>query len=325
MEQDIQRIIETANQNLAEGVIEEPRVLFDEIEIPADGTVNFGSPDAFRNGEDYPLRIRWMTAALRWLAIDGETVTSDERLIQRVGLRFTYHGADYMRRQFVNLPVWHDKPTAVGPALEFGTSSWKFDRPFVLSSRDSMNVQVQLDAAPSAGNTRTVTVALTGFGLDSRQPYFRAAELALDDAQIGTLNSDLFRNDGEEPIVMTDLSVHASAESQADSPQGDIRIARVQIQQQGNGTNAQWMQGPNENAAKTGAGPNLCPAALLGCQSGRAIVHNWPPTPDKPDGGLYWEPGEGIQIEVQAPANLAGQGTSAPVLTLAMIGTVIVS
>lgn len=323
--QDIDRIIETANHNIANGVIQEPRVFFDEIEISADGLVSFGSPDAFRNGEEYPIRIRWMTAGLRWLAIDGSTVTADERLIQRVSARFTYHGHDYMRREFVPLPLWHDVPVAAGVSLERGHSAWRFDRPFILSARDSMLIRVKLDASPTASNNRPITVGLTGFGLDSRQPYFRSATVNAEDDSTLTLNTDLFRNDGEEPIVMTDMTLHTGAESQAQNPQGDIRISRLSIQQLGNGTNANWIQGPNEAANGTSPGPDLVPSQLLGCRSGRVIVHDWPPTPDKPDGGLYWEPGEGLQVEVQAPEDLAGQGVSAPVLVLALIGTIIVT
>jgi len=322
-DEKLDRIIQTATDNIEQGVISEPRIFFDEITIPEDGTIAFGSPDAFKNGEPYPIRIRWMTCGLRYL--DAAAGVPDERLIQRVGLRFTFHGQDYMRREFVRAPVWHDKPVAGGTPLTNGQSSFVFDRPFVLSARDSMRVKVQLDAAPGSSPpaTRTFAVGFTGYGLDSRRPYFLADELDIADAAQHELNTSMFRNDGDEPIVVTEMGIYVSAESLNSNPTGDIRIGRLQINQLGNGTGAEWVQGPTVDATGLNAGPDLIPAFLLGTQSGRAVVHKWPPMNDDPAGGLYWEPGEGIQLEVQAPASLTGG--DAAVLAIAMIGSIVVS
>lgn len=321
-DRELERIIETAKRNIADGVIEEPRVFFDEIRIPNDGSINFGHADCFKNGEEYPIRIRWMTAAMRYLDESGDT-SVDERLVQRVGVRFTFHGQDYMRRNFIRLPVWHDVPVSAGPALNFAQSSWRFDRPFILSSRDSMRVRVKLDVAPATDNNKPFTVGFTGFGLDTRRPYFKAAEALLTDTVEQHLNTDLFRNDGDEPVVVTEMGVHIGAESQAVNPQGNIRFGRVQIQQLGNGTQAEWLQGPVLDVANTGPGPDLCPAVLLGTKSGRAVVHRWPPKVDAPDGGLYWEPGEGIQVEVQGVNSLVASSNA--VLAIALVGSIIVS
>ena len=319
--EQLDRVILTANRNLADGVIEEPRVFFDEIQLANDGESVYGSADAFRNGEEYPIRIRYMTCAMRYLgAATSPVVVQDERDIQHVGLRFNFHGQDYMRRAFIRAPAWHDVPVAAGPLLTQAQSTMRFDRPFILSSRDSMRVRVQLDVTPTDG-TRTTTVAFTGYGLDSRRPYFKAAELDLANTTIRQLNTAFFRNDGNEPIVMTKMTVFCGAESTAQNPQGNIRIARVQINQLGNGTQAEWFQGPSTDITGLLAGPQLCPAVLLGTQAGRSVVHRWPPLVDSPDGGLIWEPGEGLQLECDFPAAQADD----QVLIIALIGTIIVS
>lgn len=322
--EQLDRIILTANRNIADGVIEEPRIFFDEIALSNDGEITFGSPDAFKNGEEYPIRIRYMTCAMRYegsLGSSPTAVDTDERLIQHVGLRFTFHGQDYMGRQFIRAPAWHDVPVAAGPVLTQAQSTLRFDRPFVLSARDSMRVKVQLDVAPTTGQTRTVTVGFTGYGLDSRRPYFFADELAISDALQKELNTAFFRNDGDEPVVMTEMTVYCSAESLAQNPQGNIRIARVQINQLGNGTQAEWVQGPSTDTTGLLAGPQLVPAVLLGTQAGRCIVHRWPPHVDSPDGGILWEPGEGLQLEVDFPAAQPDD----QVLAIALIGTIVVS
>lgn len=319
---ELERVILTANRNLADGVIEEPRIFFDEIQIPNDGTIGFGSPDAFKNGEEYPIRVRWMTAAMRYKgALASPTFVQDERTIQEVGLRFTFHGQDYMRRDFVAAPAWHDVPNSAGPNLSHAQSTFRFDRPFILSARDSMRVKLELDDAPTALNTRNYSVGFTGYGLDSRRPYFKADSLLIGDAARHELNTSMFRNDGDEPIVMTEMTVFIGSESLSGSPQGNIRIGRLQINQLGNGTQGEWMQGPNVDATGLVSGPGLCPAVLLGTQAGRSVVHRWPPLVDDPAGGLIWEPGEGIQLEVQTPA----AGTDDMVLAIALIGSIIVS
>ncbi len=322
--EQLDRIIATANQNISNGVIQEPRVFFDEILVPNDGTIQYGSADAFRNGEEYPIQIRWMTLGLRYTDTLDSGPT-DERLIQRIALRFNFHGQDYMRNEFVLAPLWHDKPVAGGTILTNGQSTWNFDRPFILSSRDAMRVQVQLDLAPGASPpaTRTMTVGFTGFGLHSRAPYFRAGDLVLSDTLVGTLDPAAFRNDGDEPIVMTTMTVYVSAEDLSQDPTGDIRIGRVSVQQVGNGTQAQWIQGPSVAPGGVGPGSELCPAVLLGSESGRALVHRWPPDVDSPDGGIYWEPGEGIQLQIQAADEIFEDSNL--VLQVALLGSIIVS
>lgn len=313
-----ERIIRTAKENICKGVIEEPRIFYDEISVPEDGTIGFGAADVFKNGEQYPVKIHWMTCAIGFLDDDGQPIT-DERLIQRVRLRFTFHGQDYMRRAHVLAPVWHNRPAAAPDSVAFGQSSMRPELPWILSARDSLLVRARIDGGVSEGASRTAAFAITGVGLDTSRPYFKAAELDIDDALEHPFNPALFRNDGDEPILVTECAAHLSAESNSQSPQGDIRPLRLAVRQQGNGTQADWVVGPPNFS-------DLAPAVLFGTQAGRAVVHQWPPNEYGGRGapGLYWEPGEGIQVEVRGPDGGLNDGT--PVrLVIALVGSLVVA
>lgn len=312
-----ERIIRTARENKAAGVIEEPRIFFEEIELPADGTEGYGVSDAFKNGEQYPVKIHWMTAALRYLSggDEPEPVVL-ETLIQQVGLRFSFHGQDYMRREYVRLPLWHNRPTAAPDLVTFGQTTMRPELPWILSSRDTLHVRLQLDAA-NAETGRYVSFGVTGFGLDTKRPYFKSAERFIDDTRIHTLDTAQFRNDGDEPILITECAAHASAIAGSQDPQGDIWPLRVGVRQIGNGTNGDWVVSPSTM-------PSLCPAVNWGTQAGRCVVHQWPPNavggPGSP--GLFWEPGEGIQVSARGPA----RGEDPPlVLVVALIGSIVVA
>ena len=96
---DIDRIIRTAQENICAGRVMEPRWYWDEITLPATTTeVEFSNPDAFKNGEDYPVRITQLTVAIRDTEVDA-------RFIQHVGMRLTFHGQDYMGRPFIPTPL----------------------------------------------------------------------------------------------------------------------------------------------------------------------------------------------------------------------------
>lgn len=303
-EHELARALELAAQNVKRGVIREPRAYFADFAIPGANplvSVVPAPPDIFRNGEDYPVRIHSLTAIVR-PELDEEEA-DDERLIQQIGLRTFFHGAYYMRSEFVALPLWQSGPVGAAHALSFGQSSWHLHTPFVLSARDSMVVQARLNAAPSQGANREVTFAMTGIGLDSRRPYFLSSTQARTVTLAQPLDADDYRNDGDEPILITDLSAHCSAESTAQNPQGDIRRLELQVRQNGNGTNAEWFNG------EPGAFMN---AGLMGLESGRALVHHFPGE------GLLWEPGESLGLEVQALATAAATA----VVTIALVGTI---
>jgi hypothetical protein len=301
-EQAVKRVIELARRNIAAGVITEPRVYFDEVTLPASTSqIGFVDTDIFRNGEEYPVRIYAMTAS-----ISIDSTPADERQIQRVGMRLIFHDSYYMQRDFVALPSWQNKCVAAAHALTYGQSSWRLHRPFVFSSRDSMDVQTQLRTAPV--ESRDVTFSMTGIGMDSMRPYFKADTLTLSVADTPTpFDPENLRNDGAEPILITEVDVHCSANNTSSNPQGDIRVPDISIRQVGNGTQAFWMNGAPGTS-------DLCPAVLLGRTTGRALVHEFPGE------GLLWEPGEGLRIEFQALNSSMATGTG--IVAVSLIGSI---
>ena len=304
-ERFVDSLVRMAAQRVCEGVIEEPRLFFSTITLDAAGLVTRQPNDnIYRNGEKFPVRITHAIAAMR---VDfANAATDDDRLLQDVGLRFTMHDQYYQSRDLLPLPLWSNKIVA-GPRLTSrATSAWMFDRPFVLSARDSMVVKLQVTPpAPDEDSGKLCSVGFTGTGLLSNQPYFWGSSLAVEDGTVHTLPTGDFRNDGAEPIAITDMTAHCGAASSANDANGDIRRLDIQVQQNGNGTNTEWLQG---DAAR-------CPAIMLGLHTGRAMVHRFP------GDGLQWEPGEGLTVEAQAltPAKTGGKD-----VTIALVGYVAV-
>jgi hypothetical protein len=305
-----QYMIKLQESNVLSGITNEPRVFYDTIQTGIPLAEVQGHPEVFRNGEDFPIRITHCLMALKRLRFDAEeeeNVPVDPRNIQRMGVRLKFHDQYYMNRYasnpiagtqrqvFVPAPAWALNPTAAAEIISFGSSAWQFQRPFILSVRDTIRVDLQLDEAPTVEEVSfPVTVSFTGKGVLSSRPYFFSGMLFIGDAQRQTLDTENFKNDGSEPVMITNMTVNVSgASSDADST-GDISRVSVGIRQIGNGTNAAWVSGP---VNEPGLVPDMVPAVLLGQQSGRAIVHRFP------GHGLLWAPGEGITAQVQ---NLTG-------------------
>jgi hypothetical protein len=303
---DLSRLVITAKENLCNGVFTEPRWYFDEITVPDDQTVGFSNPDAFKNGEAFPVKVTHVLLSTR--VLNAAAVATDERMIQRIGVKLVFHGQEYMAgRVFAAAPLWLNKVVAAPNSISFGQAAHRFFDPWLLTARDTMRVQVQL-LAVSGDGVRTAEVAFAGFGLDSLRPYWKSASLDLNDTIIHTLDPSLYRNDGDEPIVMTDMSATLGADSLTNNPQGDISLLRVQVNQVGNGTTSEWFK-----HATSGVPSNLMLAQQLGSMSGRVVVHEL-------DSPIYMEPGEGISAQTQLI--VANQG--APVLALALAGTIMV-
>lgn len=276
----IDHLVELAAKNLKDGVIEEPRGYWDEITLNAPNVISECAPNVFENGEQFPVRLTHLTAAMPESSVD-------ERLIQRVGLRLTFHDQYYMGRDHAPVPLWLNENVAAGDLITDGASSQVFDRPVILSARDSLNVRVQLIDAPDAA--RRVSVSFTGTGMLSKRPYFFSDEVDLTNVQPTALDTSRFRNDGVEPIALTDWAVHCGAELGDATGNGDIRQVRVNVRQIGNGTQAQWFQGRTVPTPR-----ERLPAVLMGTRTGRAVVHRFPGQ------GLLWEPGEGITVDALA-------------------------
>jgi len=281
-------LVQLASGSLADGILHEPRAFYDVIDVDPDGQITPGNPEVFKNGERHPIRLTHMTAALAAETVEDQPAFQDERNIQRIGMRMEFHNQFYQNPEFLPLPLWGDMPTAASPQVSFGTSAWEFDVPFILSARDTLTVEVELSSVPSSA--RRVNVSFVGIGLLSGREYLLNSEASLDSVVRTKMSSVAFRNDGSEPMILSRGTCNVSAPVDEDDPTGDIRVLSLQVRQVGNGTNANWFQGPT-------AFP-LMPAVLWGVKSGRCVVHKFP------GDGLLWEPGEGISLELQSLSDL---------------------
>jgi hypothetical protein len=282
-QRDIDYLVQMAARNVCEGVIEEPRAYWDELTLLGVTQVSRGAPGVLVNGEQFPVRLTHISMALIPVGVVG----TDERFIQRVGARLVFHDNYYMSRDFVAAPLWANKVVAAGDANTAGNSSLIFCRPNILSARDSLRFELQLNTVPDSA--RLVSAAVTGVGMLSKRPYFFSDAISIDNMNIRQLSTAQFRNDGSEPVALTDMSVSCGAPVDDAVGQGDIRELRLNVRQIGNGTQANWFQGPNVPAPLT-----RIPAQLLGYGTGRGIVHRFPGE------GVMWEPGTGVTLEMQA-------------------------
>ena len=278
----IDYMVKLAAKNVAKGVIEEPRAYFDSITLLPDGVVSNGDRNTFINGEQFPVRLTHATFFVRPNYVEESGF--DLRAMQRMGVRFTFHDQYYQSREFKPLPLWATKVVTGPQALTPSFVSHTFDRPVILSARDSLRVQVALES--TSRSPRRVSVSFTGVGLLSKRPYFLASEVELTNQAPTILDTVDFRNDGTEPIALTDMVAHCGAEAEDPIGAGDIRQLRLQCRQIGNGTGADWYIGPTSPAPLS-----QIPATLLGTTQGVAVVHQFP------GDGLIWEPGEGIIVQ----------------------------
>src|SRR5574342_548594 len=122
---------------LREGVVNEPRVFFDEIAINPDGQETAGSPGVFVNGEQFPIRLTHMLACVRYLNAAAQQGVDSPLNIQRCGLRMIFHDQFYMNSVHLPVPVWGNKIVAGSDASGSAVSTWDFvenGQPFVLSA-----------------------------------------------------------------------------------------------------------------------------------------------------------------------------------------------
>jgi hypothetical protein len=290
-QRDVDHIVNLAAEDICNGVIEEPRVFYDVITLLANGLPSSGDPNTFINGEQFPIRITQASFALRGAVEDDVFVLPDERLLQRVGIRFVFHDQYYQTSAFQPAPLWSNKVVSGPVALTPGVASYTFDRPAILSARDTLRVVVALEAATDANTFRRASVSFYGTGVQSKRPYFLGSARNLSTVAQQVVQGADFRNDGTEPIALTDMTVELSAQDDDPVGAGDVRLLRVQVRQLGNGIGADWFIGP-----QTPLPIGQCFAGLLGFTQGRAVVHQFPGE------GLLWEPGEGVRVEGSALA-----------------------
>lgn len=287
-----QYLVKLANDNLCRGIIEEPRMYWDSILVPDAGLIDlpgptaYSSADVFKNGERFPVRITHVTMQAGYVGDRDGPVVADASEIQRVGVQMRFHDQWYMNPNFCAAPLWATQPCAAAYEIAKATASWKFERPFILGARDTMQVSVKSVVDPSGATP--VTVTFTGIGIKSKRPYFFSGVQTLFDQSTQMIPSDNFRNDGAEPVLMTDMIVNCANALGSTDPVGDVRTIQIQVKCVGNGTNANWFVTPTVPVPIPNAN-----AGNLGAYSGRAVVHRFP------GDGLIWEPGEGIDIAIQ--------------------------
>lgn len=322
-------LVKMAEGNITDGVIYEPRAYSDMLPLLPLPQESFGHQEVFRNGEDFPVVITHMTASTTLFEQDGET-EQDERFIQQIGLYMKFHGQYYMNppqsfelnfggvisnlQVAAPLPAWVNKNVATSEAISRGTTTWRFPRPFILSVRDSLRVEVMTPYTPDG--TRFVTVSFTGIGAISRQVYqFNGTALLIDNSSV-IIDAEQYINDGAEPVLITDMIVVTQPESGQVNTVGDARAVFIAVRQIGNGTGASWFNGPlNFTVPGTGVvlPDNQLGGINAGPTTGRAVVHEFPRA-------LIWEPGEGIDVI----ASSLSANTTDSTLQIALLGYIAV-
>ncbi len=285
-------VVNLGKMLIESGAINEPRLFFDEIAPSPDaGVIVAGNPETFYNGEQFPIRLTHMVAAVRHLDSATPQGVADPLEVNRLKLRLQFHNQFYMNPEPLPLTLWGNKAVAAPEAFSFGNAHWDFianGQPFVLAVRDTLVVRVQLQDASPPSSAVPVNVAFHGIGMLSRRPFIFTGSVLLDSDGAIDFSTVDFRNDGSEPVIITDLTITVSGEVEDSDPTGDISRVRISIKQVGNGTNAQWVIGPSA------AVPPIvrAQATLFGVTTGRAVVHQIP------GAGLFWAPGEGITAEI---------------------------
>lgn len=312
--QYIDYVIELAKTKTPlEGVINEPRVFFDEIPLNADSDVIVGgTAGVMVNGERWPIRITHMLGCLRYLDADTRPGVEDQQNINNVLLRLRYHDQFYMNNFFLPMPVWGNKVVAAPEAFGESVSHWDLvqnSRPFIMVARDTVQVQVQLRDSGAPNAAVPVDVVLHGFGMLSHRPYILNGHRDLANITVTDLPTTDFRNDGSEPIVITDVTCNVGPELDSESPVGNINRVSLNIKQHGNGTGGWWFIGPVTPPNAIGR----MQATLMGVTTGRAVVHQLP------GDGLIWNPGDGMNIDVRAQID-----DMASVLCIAFAGYIMV-
>lgn len=290
-----------ARENTCRGVLYEPRIYYATVDFSIGDRYQFPEPGIFANGEQFPVRI---TDIVSIMATDTDnnpnspSVTpaqGDERLINRYGLRVRSNDVFYQASDYIPLPLWHNVNVTAPEIITSGNASWSFDHPVPFGARDSLQIHVALRNSPTAGH-RKVGVSFQGVGRASGRPYHFGSTKNLTDESRAQLDVDDFRNEGAEIIDIYEMTVHCGAQSNASDPAGDIRELKLNIIQHGNGTNIAWGQGPivTNSGGQDSKEQALCPAGLFGRTISRGVVHHLP------GNGWIWQPGQGVDIELES-------------------------
>lgn len=317
---DLELLKFLAARNVCDGKLYEPRLYSQVFDFSQADTLSpqYSDEDVFRNGEQYPVRITHIVAAIR----DDNQVSGgsiDERLVQKYRLRARMLDTFYMNDEPIPVPLLHNQVCAASDIVTRATSSWRFAHPFYMGNRDTLSVGVSLEY-PVAAQTEVslkVWVSFHGFGALSRRPKELHGFVTFEPTSpsIITIPDGFFRNDGIEPLEIHSMSINVeppTGSAGLANPSGNIRRALVRVQQIGNGTNQRWTRSLFSNT-------NLVPASLWGLTTGRAVVHALPMAADNQRGWI-WEPNQGLQLEITGPSS----GSDLSQLYVGMIGEIIV-
>lgn len=311
---------------LADGILYEPRAYTNVFRIPAATTENDIidglQPNVYLNGEKFPVQVTHMLVSfVNDVVGDTPIAVPDQRFLQFIGIRVRYEDQFYMRREHLAAPLWQNVPTAQSASFQPSTFSWGFDKPAVLSVRDTLQVSVQLGAPlPSIPadpqpipQPMAVSVSAHGVGLLSGRPYFFGGQTVIPGEQVGPqfFEPDAFRNAGSEPILLHGLSGIAHNQRNLNDLAGAVR-ATLLVKQIGNGTNGNWIIGPAGYALGRAA------FATLGNRSSQAVVHRIP------GDGWIWRPGDGVFVDIK-PVNLPVPSVGdAATVQISFLGTILV-
>lgn len=313
-----------SRENVTKGVLYEPRAFFDYQQLLAPPQQTPGAPEVFRNGTEWPVIITHLTANVA--AFNGNDVPIDSRTLQNIGMYLKFHDHYYMSppqqvqdstgaySQILSpLPTWQNTHSAPGEVTAGSAVNWRFPRPYILSTRDTLRVDVMTRTLSVSDPEYTVSVAFTGIGIVSRQPYFLSASRALSAAAVQTLDTERFTNDGAEPILITDMSVSVGSVSLVEA---DTRRVYIGVRQLGNGTNAAWFQSRLDSISLQPIPQDMICVSNLGALSGgRSVVHEFPVP-------VIWEPGEGVDAVYAALE--AGAQVNNRLFQVALLGYVAV-
>lgn len=289
-------------------------------------TAQQSDPDSFKNGEQFPVRLTHLIVSPQHfpLNVEGGPGVIYERpsTVQQLTLRVERYGEYYMNEQFIRASAWHNVQSAQPYNLASGTVTHKLFQPLVLSARDSLRIDFEcvypgptnmFVPPPNAQQITinsfngenfeppSIVVQLSGVGMRSGRPYMLSgpARPTTDAGQtLFTVDPSLLQNIGNEPIALTDMTVVGNSAMRAqgfeENVSGllpDVRMFRMQVRQQGNGTQAQWFKGPMYPTPI-----NRMPLALFGTHLGASIVHRFP------GDGIQLDPGEVVRVTGQNSA-----------------------
>lgn len=313
-------MLRTSGSGACKGVRYEPRVWYDVYDAPVDATgVIIPSPntDVFINSEEFPVVMTKMIFSVLGITINSlddppiplYVIDGLDSWMNLFAVRIRQHGNYFMEgttRQIdtqtagVPIGVFNSGINAQVENISPGVVVWEFDKPTILSTRDSFRIPVQLQSTNDYSTTRPVSVGLQGYGLISKQPYNLGGSIdAGPTSAAADIDETNFRNDGNEPIVLTRMTAFCgpSSEELIDKTP-DSRWAAINMKQIGNGSNANWFSGPSGQNGAT-AFP-YCPLPLLGGTGGSSTVIHTLPGP-----GWVFNPGEGISIDYRNPMSIS--------------------